>query len=1217
MLIDGEAGIGKSRLLERFTELVQGYPGQLLEGACLPFLQTVPYAPILRIAEALTSGSGPPPSAVGDSLLPDPTRRSQFFQQIADGLAAAAAEATVAIMVEDLHWADEATADLLLFLARGIKRLSVLLVLTRRSDELSRAGRLDAALAELERGGHAERIRLTPLDRRQTIDLLTGLLDAEPPPEAVRRIASRADGNPFYVEELMAAGPGNDLPETVHELIRDRLGRLSAVAQKVVEAAAVVGRPVEDPLLQAVADLPPAEVHAGIAEALAHHLLVIDRHSYAFRHALVGESVDQLILPWTRRARHERAALALTQHPAWSAVRSPGGIAAELAAHWLAAGRLPEAFQASLAAARAADDAQAPAEAHLHYQRTLDLWDQVTDPTGLVRSRREDILLPAAQAASLAGHHAEAQGLARTLLERLDPDVDTHEYALALTALATYLWRGARIGETARVSRELASRLPAETGETRVVVLEGLADIHTLSGRHLAALAYGEQAMHEARKLGKPELIAIASEAVGRIRCLLGCPDGLDLMRQSLHISREIGAGYGIARTLVNQVGVLVGDDRPYDALALAGPAVAELRQLGLESSALPFLIGCQLTALIDVGRWDEADRIASGAVQGLPPVDAVWPQVAYAFLLLRRGLFSRAAALIQAATAGLGDEHDVFRGVSIARVAGELALWQGKFTEARSAIERGLALLRDTDDAAWLLRITALGAQLEADAVDDSRLAGQSVDVTRARQAVDRHVRAAREQVDRIERTVNCHCDSFHRWTDLTEAEAARIAEPSAPARWATIATSYEFNPYLVAYARWRQAEALLARPETRTGAGAPLLTAHQTAMRLQAAPLLGKIVDLAARAANAVLVTIGDKLGLYRAMVGAGPLEPAQLAARTGTAERYVREWLAAQAAGGYLDYHPDSGRYSLPPEHAMALAVEDSPVFLQGGFDVIGAVVADEPKITDAFRTGDGVGWHEHDQRLYGATERFFRPGYRANLVSSWIPALDGVQQRLREGIVVADVGCGHGASTILLAEAFPASTFIGYDYHPTSVEAARARAERAGVADRVQVRGGQRQGLPVSGRRLRPDPLFDCLHDMGDPVGGLRHARSCLGDAGTVMLVEPPQATASRTTSTRSAGSSTRPRPRSAHRRHWTRRSASRSAHRPVRPNWRRSLARPASPRSASPPVRRSTSCSRPAAEAEHLHDHSRTNPWEVRMVAHECRRSCSLSVGTQL
>lgn len=848
VLIDGEAGIGKSRLLERFTELVQGYPGQLLEGACVPFLQTVPYAPVLKIVEALTTGPALAPSRVSNSLLPDPTRRSQFFHQVGDGLAAAAAEAPVAIMVEDLHWADEATADLLLFLARGIKRLPVLLVLTRRSDELSRAGRLDAALAELERGGHAERIRLTPLDRRQTVDLLTGLLDEVPPPEAVRRIASRADGNPFFVEELLAAGGGN-LPETVHELIRDRLGRLSAAAQKVVEAAAVVGRPVEDPLLQAVADFPSAELHAGIAEALTHHLLVIDGGSYAFRHALVGESVDQLILPWTRRALHERAALALTQHPEWSAVRSPGGVAAELAAHWLAAGRLPEAFQSSLAAARAADDAQAPAEAYLHYQRTLELWDQVADPASLAKARREDILLPAAQAASFAGHHAEAQGFARTLLERLDPEADTHEYALALTALATYLWRGARIGETAWVIRELASRLPAETGETRVVVLEALADIHNLSGRHLAALAYGEQALHEARTLGKPELIVIASEAAGRIRCALGCLDGLDLMRRSLHISREIGAGYGTARSLVNQVGVLVGHDRPHDALALAGPAVAELQQLGLESSALPFLIGCQLTALIDIGQWDEADRLASGAVQRLPAVDAVWPQVAYAFLLVRRGLFSRAAALIQAATAGLGDEHDVFRGVSIARVSGEFAVWQGKFTEARSAIERGLALLRDTDDAAWLLRITALGAQLEADAVDDSRLAGQSVDMARARQAVDRHVRTGREEVDRIERTVNCHCDSFHRWTELTEAEAARIAEPSAPARWATIATSYEFNPYLAAYARWRQAEALLARPETRTRARAPLLTAHQTAMRLQAAPLLGKIVDLAGR--------------------------------------------------------------------------------------------------------------------------------------------------------------------------------------------------------------------------------------------------------------------------------------------------------------------------------------------------------------------------------
>ena len=264
--------------------------------------------------------------------------------------------------------------------------------------------------------------------------------------------------------------------------------------------------------------------------------------------------------------------------------------------------------------------------------------------------------------------------------------------------------------------------------------------------------------------------------------------------------------------------------------------------------------------------------------------------------------------------------------------------------------------------------------------------------------------------------------------------------------------------------------------------------------------------VADLGA-VMNAALVNIGDKLGLYRALAGAGPTTPAQLAARTGTTERYVREWCSAQAAGGYLTYDPPTQTFTLPPEQAMALADDTSPVFMLGGFDVASAVLADEDEIAEVFRTGEGVGWHEHDSRLYPGTERFFRPNYRANLVDAWIPELEGVRNKLAEGIHVADVGCGHGASTILLAQAFPASTFSGFDYHPASVQAAREAADRAGVADRVRVDVASAKDYagPESGYGLIM--YFDCLHDMGDPVGALRHARSRLAPGGTVMLVEP--------------------------------------------------------------------------------------------------------------
>ena len=260
----------------------------------------------------------------------------------------------------------------------------------------------------------------------------------------------------------------------------------------------------------------------------------------------------------------------------------------------------------------------------------------------------------------------------------------------------------------------------------------------------------------------------------------------------------------------------------------------------------------------------------------------------------------------------------------------------------------------------------------------------------------------------------------------------------------------------------------------------------------------------DMAAIASGALTLT-GHRLGLFRAMDEGGPQTPGELAARTGTRERYVREWLNAQAAGGYVDYDPDTGRYRLPPEQALALADPDSPVFLAGGFDVMAAMWSAAERMVDTFRSGEGMGWHEHDPRLFHGTELFFRPGYRAHLTSDWIPSLDGVEARLRAGGRVADVGCGHGASTILMARAYPRSELVGCDYHDASVATARERAAEAGVDDRVRFEVASAEALPGDGYDLVC--FFDCFHDLGDPVGAARRAREALAPRGTLMLVEP--------------------------------------------------------------------------------------------------------------
>ncbi len=263
--------------------------------------------------------------------------------------------------------------------------------------------------------------------------------------------------------------------------------------------------------------------------------------------------------------------------------------------------------------------------------------------------------------------------------------------------------------------------------------------------------------------------------------------------------------------------------------------------------------------------------------------------------------------------------------------------------------------------------------------------------------------------------------------------------------------------------------------------------------------------LVEDIGAAMSAPLVRIGEKLGLYEVMAHSGPLTSQDVAERAGVSERYVREWLRSQAAGGYVSYDPETDRYTLPDEHALVVADEESPFYVLGAFDVVASVEADEEELLTRFQSGEGLGWHEHDERLYSGTERFFRAGYRAHLANDWIPALDGVEEKLERGATVADVGCGHGASTIILAEAFPRSRFAGFDYHDVSIERAKKAAAKAGVADRIDFEVASAKDYPGSGYDLVCS--FDCLHDMGDPVGASAHVHETLDTDGTWMIVEP--------------------------------------------------------------------------------------------------------------
>lgn len=266
-----------------------------------------------------------------------------------------------------------------------------------------------------------------------------------------------------------------------------------------------------------------------------------------------------------------------------------------------------------------------------------------------------------------------------------------------------------------------------------------------------------------------------------------------------------------------------------------------------------------------------------------------------------------------------------------------------------------------------------------------------------------------------------------------------------------------------------------------------------------------LGQVIGDLGATLSAGLVVIGDQLGLYRAMRGGEPISTDELAERTGTSAVYLAPWLANQAAGGYIEYDAASNRWSMTPEQEAALADPDSPAFFTGSMQLALGALRDMPAIQERFRSGEGFGWHEHDEDLFIGTERFFRPGYVANLTDSWLPALDGVTARLDQGIEVVDVGCGHGASTILMAQHFPYSRFTGLDYHEESIATARQRATEAGVEDRTTFAVTDANDLPAGGAGLVT--MFDCLHDMGNPDGAARAVRRALADDGTFMLVEP--------------------------------------------------------------------------------------------------------------
>jgi DNA-binding CsgD family transcriptional regulator/tetratricopeptide (TPR) repeat protein len=849
VLVDGEAGIGKSRLIDEFAASARDHGAGVLAGSCLPFADAVPYAPFVQILGHLSAGES---GAGGVPAAADPTDRFRFFAWVADHLVAASQTHPLVVVVEDLQWADESTGDLLLFVANAVRSAPVVVVASRRPPERDRATGLSVALGELVRSGRARHVILGPLEPLEVGELIGHLTGSAPPPGLFDPVADRADGNPFFVEELVAAGGGPDLPTTIGDLILQRVAGIDAPTQRLLQITAVIGRRVGYPLLRDVTDLDSVALDAALRDAVGRQLMIRTGELYSFRHALGREAVYGDLLPGERAARHERVAVALTGHPELAVGEDPALTAAELAHHWHAAGRITESLTASVQAGRAAEVAHAPIEAQAHYSRALELWPRVTDAEAVAGTDRLWLLEHAAEVASLAGSHHGALQLADQLVAELDPAHEPERHARILDRRALYSWHAGDLATSKQATEAL--REGVESGVTLAVVtrLCGVAYQAALELRYLDALALARDALAAAHQAQGRAEVSYALHVLGSLEGHLGrYDDGIERLHESLDLAMQSDDAERIGSTWHNLVEAFVFAGRAAEAVDLAERGLVDLERRGLHRTYAALTTGQLVLALVALGRWAEADVVSARLLAGdVDPYFALPVKFGRLHVLVRQGRFADAEALLAELGASFG-AYDYTAGVCAAWEA-ELAIWQRDWQRARTALTRADAITAATDEVLLELRLTALAVRLEADEFDWLRTSAQPPDKQDVGRTADARIHRAEAFLERIERAIDTASQPFRRILELARAERSRLDDPPPAAPWAAISDSAGPDIYLVAYARWRQAEALLA-DDVRTGrsSAAQLLgDALTAATELGAEPLAGAVSDLARRA-------------------------------------------------------------------------------------------------------------------------------------------------------------------------------------------------------------------------------------------------------------------------------------------------------------------------------------------------------------------------------
>jgi DNA-binding CsgD family transcriptional regulator/tetratricopeptide (TPR) repeat protein len=832
VLVAGEAGIGKTRLASELAARARAAGFEVLLGRSIDLVGTeLPYQPLVEALGPLGALPQVDGQAAGSQL--------RLFQETLALLGERAAAAPVLLALEDLHWADTSTLDLVVFLAHNLPDRRVLLLGTYRADEPASAARVRRLADRVRRSGAALVLELGPLQREELTALLAAHAGAPPPAALTEEIVARSEGNPFFAEELFAAAGDHDgaLPRGLRDLLLQRTAQLDAATQGLLRLAAAAGRDVGYPLLRVVASLPERDLRESLRRAVEHGVLVAEQAtgSFRFRHALLAEAVYATILPGEREELHGR----LAQELARSAAAAP----AELAPHWAAAGRSAEALAASVEAARQAEVVFGLAEALAHLERALALWDAVPDAAELVRLDLAGLCAWAAELASQTGAAPRAVQLAQQAIE-LVGDGDRPRAALLHECLGRYLYASGRADAALAALERAVALVPARPpSPERAQALAALANGLALAWRYDESLAVCEQALALARAVGAQQAELRALTVLGIDLAYLGRGDeGLAKLWQALRLAEAGADPVALERAYVDLTDVLLMLGRPGESARLAGSALAVLRPYGHDHSTL---VANLVEALVAGGEWDQADRVSAAALRAITASYPHQPLGTRAWLELGRGDFDQARAHLEAARATLRLDRDL---ATYAAVVAELALWERRWTDAEAIVTDGLAWARTREMAqlrVWLCA-TGLRAQAELAALARARRDDDAVRnrLGRARKLLATARRAATQAAPVTPNAAG--------WLALAEAEHQRARDAARPDLWADAADTWERlqRPPLAAYCRWRQAEALVAAGASRAEASGPLRQAHAVATRIGAKPLLRELELLAERA-------------------------------------------------------------------------------------------------------------------------------------------------------------------------------------------------------------------------------------------------------------------------------------------------------------------------------------------------------------------------------